>query len=159
MKHELDYYQMWNADLQLPRFDRVIVSGPGVRKIYEGQELLRIYDGGAVRFNVRLPSRYSGKAVRIVTERHELVSTPGSYDLVMPELAGKLEHSGDPTVRLAITEIPDDIEADVTTYYEPHGFTKPDVKTNTWTFAGILLPGQGLNILFRTRSPGVIAAR
>src|SRR5205085_1257272 len=37
VSHEVDYTPMWNRDLQLPRFDRVIVTdAEGEKTVYEG---------------------------------------------------------------------------------------------------------------------------
>ncbi|MGA8806612.1 MAG: hypothetical protein WB973_01955 [Thermoanaerobaculia bacterium] len=156
VSHEVDYTPMWNPDLRLPRFDRVIVTDADGRiTVYDGAALQRLEDGkGSLTLtSIRLPPPSQGKPVRIVTERYELVNTPGYYYLVMRELTAHAEQSSEPTVKIAITQLPSDIDADVVTFYGPHGFTKPDPTKNVWVFGKTLLPGQGLNIVFTMRRP------
>ncbi len=161
VSHEVDYTPMWNPDLQLPRFDRVIVTDAEGRKTtYDGPALQKLEDGkgGLTLSNLRLPSPNQRKPVRIVTERYELVNTPGYYYLVMRELTARGERSSEPTVKIAVTQLPSDIEADIVTFYAPHGFTKPDSAKNVWVFDKTLLPGQGLNVVFKVRRPPSLVA-
>lgn len=159
VSHEVDYTPMWNPDLQLPRFDRVIVTdGEGNRTEYAGTALTALEDGkgGLTLKNIRLPPPNEHKPVRIVTERYELVNTPGYYYLVMRELTSRTEGSTQPTVKISIAQLPSDLEAEVVTFYAPHGFTRPDPAKNVWVFDKTLLPGQGLNLVFKVRRPPIL---
>jgi len=161
IEHELDYF-MLDKKLNLPRFDRVLVVGPGaqIERLYEGDSLNRIYDGkGSIKLqgteSVTVPPRDSGRRIRIITERYEIVNVPGYYYLVMRELTVKEANSSQPTVKVVITEIPSDVTAEVATYYEPHNFTVADKSKMVWTLDGTLLPGQGLTVILTPR----VAAR
>lgn len=158
IEHELDYF-MRDEKLNLPRFDRVLVVGPGaqIERLYEGDGLKRIYDGkGSIKLqgadSVRVPPRDSGRRIRIITERYEIVNVPGYYYLVMRELTAKEANGSQPTVKVMITEIPSDIAAEVATYYEPHNFTVADKSKTVWTLDGTLLPGQGLTVILTPRA-------
>jgi hypothetical protein len=157
IRHQLGF-EMWNQDLQLPRFERLTISGPsdGDKRIYVGMELKEIDDGkGSISLeggnSVKVPPEGSKNPVRITTERYELVNVPGSYNLIMPELTAKSEVSKEPTIKINIKKTPDDLQVDVDTYYAAHNFTKPEVNKNVWTFDRTMLPGQGLSFLFRNR--------
>jgi hypothetical protein len=157
IRHQLAF-EMWNQELQLPRFERVTVSGPtdADKRVYEGVELKKIDDGkGSIRLeggnSVKVPPEGSKNPARITTERYELVYVPGSYNLIMPELTAKSEFSKEPTMKINIKKIPDDLQVDVDTYYAAHNFIKPEVNKNFWTFDRTMLPGQGLSFLFRNR--------
>lgn len=94
VQHELAY-EMWNKDLRLPRFERVIVSSDGKEiKRYEGAALNEIDNKqGSIVLSkdkaVNLPPPERNMPVKIITERYEIVNIPGSYNLVMPELVAK----------------------------------------------------------------------
>ena len=69
----------------------------------------------------------------------------------LPELTAKSEYSKEPTMKINIKKIPDDLQVDVDTYYAAHNFIEPEVNKNIWTFDRTMLPGQGLSFLFRNR--------
>lgn len=147
VSHEVDYKPMWNAGAQLPRFDRVAVINPDApAQAWQGHTLKEVCDtkGGLSLTKVRVPGRSENKAVRISTERYELVNVPGYYHLVMRELTAPAKN--EPTVRITMLEKPADIDVDVETYYSAHRFTRGPGQT--WTLYRTLLPGQGLDILF-----------
>lgn len=153
VEHELDHV-MRNESLDLPRFERLIVARPGavVKKYDEDDDSLKeVYDGRKVRLTgkniVLLPA--DGR-VNIRTERYELVNIPGSYYLIMPEVAVTSGESGEgPSVKVVIEEVPPGVEALVTTYYKPNDFTRADA--STWVLNKTILPGQGLTIVFRKK--------
>jgi hypothetical protein len=162
VEHELDNI-MWNPQLELPRFESVVVQGPGPNdsKTYVGKELQQLHVAlGKIRLDGRsrvpLPLPTSGGHVRIITERRELMYVPGSYYLILPELTVR-DDGNTPTVTVEISEIPPDLAAEVTTYHAQHDFTKPDPKKNVWTFDGTLLAGQGFVITLRPRASGTSA--
>ena len=153
ISHELDYF-MHNAQLDLPRFERVLITGPDSndRREYRGNDP-EIYKGkGQLELTgkhaVRLPPPKSGKPVRILTERYEIVNTPGYYYLVMRELTAKDEKVNSPTVTVNIQTLPPDLGAEVQTFYAPHNFVQV-TGTNVWQFKETLLPGQGLTVVFK----------
>jgi hypothetical protein len=154
VQHELGYH-MWDQELRLPRFIRVTVSGPGKEsKNYEGDSLNRIDDKkGSIHLKdadtVKLPPPDRNTPVRITTERYEIVSTPGLYGLVMPQLVARSSGENAQTITITIESLPDDLEAKVVTYYGPHQFTPH--QPNSWTYDSIMLPGQGFYIVFNSR--------
>lgn len=158
IQHELGF-EMWNAELEIPRFESVsVISDSGKkRKMYVGDDLQKIYHGkGSIRLEgpnlVRLPAAHLNQPVRIESERYELVSVPGSYNLVMPELAARLENSQDPTITVTISEIPYDVVARLDTYYAAHIFEQPDKNNLFWIYEKIVLPGQGFTVILQPRS-------
>jgi hypothetical protein len=153
MEQVLDYDPMWSQQLQLPRFDRLRIAGPGVSINARNTEELQQYVSGPGRITAhfRLWPLESKKPVHVETERHELVSTPGSYYLVVRELTANDPQSGTPTFEISMT-LPADLEARVQTYYAAHEFKRDGTK-NRWTFDGIMLPGQGVDMLFAV-APG-----
>jgi hypothetical protein len=157
VQHELDYH-MWDQSLSLPRFVRVIVSHPGQQsKTYEGDSLNKIYDKhGSINLDkeeiVSLPPPDRKVPVRITTERYEIVSIPGLYSIVMPQLVARTSGGNAQTITISIESLPDDIEPVVATFYGPHTFDRPDPNKNFWTYDSIMLPGQGFDIIFKMRS-------
>lgn len=158
IQHELAY-EMWNERLEIPRFEKVsVISDHGKTvKDYVGDDLQKIYDGkGSIRLEgpnlVQLPPARFNQPVRIVSERYELVSAPGSYNLVMPELAARLDDSQDPTIKVTISEIPYDLDVSLNTYYAAHNFEQPDKSKNVWIYEKIVLPGQGFTVIVQPKS-------
>ena len=72
------------------------------------------------------------------------------------ELTANDPQSGTPTVEITM-QLPSDLEANVETYYAAHQFER-DGQKNRWTFNGIMLPGQGVDMLF-SLAPGARRAR
>jgi hypothetical protein len=149
--HTLDYHPMWNKDLRLPRFDKVVVTGPNTSQSYVGEaQLNRIRIGDdSITVKVQLQPLASGKPVHVETERHELVNTPGTYYLVMRELTVNDDENQTPALDIFVT-VPPDLEVDVRTFYEAHVFEHEEGK-NRWTFKGTMLPGQSVGFLFALR--------
>lgn len=157
IQHELDYF-MRNEALNLPRFDRVVILGPDaeVPRVYEGATLGAISDDkGLIKLegsnSITVPPQASEKRVGVITERYEIVNTPGYYYLVMRELTARDESTARPTVTVRITELPDDLEAEMTTFYPAHSFVAADTQRSVWTLDGTLLPGQGLTLTLKPR--------
>jgi len=149
VRHELAN-EMWNDDLQLPRFESVIVREPGGERRYDAVNLAKISpQRGVVDFDVTLPPPTSGQAVSITTDRYELVRVPGSYNLIMPELTACADRSPEPTIRVSISALPSDVDARLDTYYPPHKFVRAGGVQNEWLFNDILLPGQGFTLLLQ----------
>jgi hypothetical protein len=153
VSHELDDFMRNNAQ-NLPRFERVLIIGPepNDRREYSGNDPAIARSKGRLELTgehaIRLPPAKLAKPVRIVTERYEIVNTPGYYYLVMRELTTKDDCPGAFTVKVSFESVPRDIDASVSTYYDPHEFVRPDPRRNVWYFHKTLLPGQGLTILF-----------
>lgn len=85
------------------------------------------------------------KAVQVITDRVEVINVPGSYSVGIPVII-----EGPITISL---EVPKEmnIQPQVETQWARHTFdrTKRENGDYAWTFAGILLPGQTFNIIFR----------
>jgi hypothetical protein len=151
-------YEMWNKEQNLPRFSSLTVAygdAPPSR-VYQGDDLSRIDDklGSVVLKDadaVVLPPPDENVPVHITTERYEIVNVPGSYNLIMPELVARPLDPKAPTITISVDSLPPDIEAKVDTYYAPHRFDRPDQGKNFWVFDSIMLPGQGLTVVFAPR--------
>jgi len=100
--------------------------------------------------NIDLPSPNDNRPINVLSERYEIVSTPGQYRLTVPVLVAKGPSEAH-TINISIEGIPDDIEAEVTSFYNGLNF-KPDASKRNWTFDGVMLPGQGINVVFRVRA-------
>lgn len=155
VQHELAY-EMWNKELQIPRFESVsVIRDQGKQvKLLVGEELKRFCDGQTLRLGpdlVQLPAPQLNKPVRIVSERYELMGAPGSYNLVMPELTARVEGSNNPTIKVSVSEIPSDLEVKLTTYYAPHTFTPAADTDNVWVYNNIALPGQGFTLIVQPK--------
>lgn len=166
VQHALNY-EMWNEELQLPRFERVRVITPinpfqSREDVYEGARLKEIYDGkGSIKlqgkYEVNLPPPEENRPVRIITERYEIVNTPGQYSLTMGTLCARDPNSEEHTITVYMDHI-DGIEPEVTTYWRGHQF-KPNNDKTIWTFDGIMLPGQGFNIVFNVSPDQAVSAQ
>jgi len=150
-------FEMWDQQLQLPRFELVRIIDldrflqQKERKRYQGETLRKIEDGkGNIKLEgaeaVDLPGPGENKPVRIVSERYEIVSTPGQYSFILPVLTTRLPESEAHTVTVIVEEVPDDISVEVNTFWSGHKFV-PSADKKTWTFDGIMLPGQGLSVM------------
>ena len=166
IQHELGF-EMWNEKLEIPRFEMLkVISDQGrTVKMYVGDELQKIYDGkGSIRLegpnSVQLPPAHLNQPVTIVSERYELVSQPGSYNVVMPELAARPSDSQEPTIKVTISEVPYDLDVSLNTYYAAHSFKQPDKSKNYWIYEKIVLPGQGFTLIVqpKSQSNGKLAA-
>lgn len=133
MNHELDY-QMQNKAANLPRFDLIRVGD----KVFKNKQLAGIVKKGVATINVK-PERKGGKPIRIVTERHEISSMPGSYTLVMTELTLRFN--------LLIEELPPGIKAEVKVRANKAEAKLKQVDSS-WEYDGVLLPGQSIEIKF-----------
>jgi hypothetical protein len=151
--HILDYFFERDTEINVPRFERVIVTGcdSKVIKDYQGTNLAGISNAkGSVELvgndGIALPSLKQKQYVRITTERYEFVNTPGFYLLVMPELVvGK--------IKITIEELPEDLEAEVIKM-DYHEFL-PEKDKNVWNFDGVMLPGQFVSIGFTKKEASV----
>jgi hypothetical protein len=162
VQHELAH-EMWNEDLQIPRFEKVtIIRDSGKQEdLYEGERLKRIYDGKSILLGpdvVQLPAPQLHQSVKIVSERYELMSAPGSYNLVMPELTVRGDGSTDPTIRVRVTELPPDLEIRLDTYYAAHKFTPAGGSDNSWVYNNLMLPGQGFSLIVKPKPRTSIGA-
>lgn len=146
VSHLLDYFFEKDTEINVPRFERVKITGCDsvVVKDYQGTELAGVCDGkGNVELvgnnGIALPSPKQKQYVRITTERYEFVNTPGVYAIIMPELMiGK--------IKISIEELPEDLEPQVTTMAY-HEFPR-EPGQNVWNFDGVMLPGQAFGIGF-----------
>jgi len=155
VQHELDY-QMWNEELQIPRFERVTVFRDSGKQVdpYEGDRLKRINDGRSILLGpdiLKLPAPQLHQPVRIVSERYELVCAPGAYNLVMPDLTVRADGSADPTIKVSVTELPPDLDIRLDTYYAPHKFTPAGSSDNSWVYNSLVLPGQGFTLIVQPK--------
>jgi len=146
IEHELDYH-MSQKELCLPRFERIVIDPPGADAlVFEGDGLDENCKGGKLSVKVELQPR-GGDPVRIRVERYELVNVPGSYNLYTPEFTKGLQlHYGD---------CPVDVEPEVLVRPSGQGLLLKHVGNN-WSCEHLLLPGQGVEIKFRTKSSRVL---
>jgi hypothetical protein len=162
VEHELEY-ETWNSDLQLPKFIRVTVTGPGENesKVYEGASLQAISEGHRrIRLQgtnaVNAPGVEDSRHTRITTERLELINAPGAYDLIMPELTAEAGGSTAPTITIALEKIPSDLSFELETYYPSHSFERgPD---HLWRFYRTMFPGQGFTVLLKRKEPPAVTS-
>lgn len=155
VQHELSY-EMWNPDLEIPRFEKVtLIRNNGEKEDpWEGERLARICKDGSVVLApeiLKLPPPKMNQPVTIVSERYELMSAPGSYNLVMPELTVRPDGSTDPTIKVAVTEVPPDLEFDLNTYYAAHKFSPAGDKHDSFVYENLVLPGQGFSLILRSK--------
>jgi hypothetical protein len=158
IQHQLDY-EMFDKTLGVPRFDRIKLTKQATQweaqtEEFKGSDLDQFSDGkGTINLdprkfkNIDLPSPNDNRPINVLSERYEIVSTPGQYRLTMPVLVARGPSEAH-TINISIEGIPDDIEAEVNSFYTGLNF-KPDPSKRNWTFDGVMLPGQGINIVFR----------
>lgn len=162
VQHELAY-EMWNPELGIPRFEKVtLIRDNGTKEDpWEGERLARIYKDGSVVLGpdiVNLPAPQLNQPVRIVSERYELMSAPGSYNLVMPELTVRPDGSTDPTIKVAVTELPPDLDIRLDTFYAAHKFNPAGNSDNSWVYDNLVLPGQGFTLIVKSKPKPSIGA-
>lgn len=155
VQHTLDD-TIVDAAADLPRFEQIIID----QNVYDPYDTSAFASEGSKRkvskdgkitieerratLKIHLGSEEK-PPMRIVTVRRELINVPGEYDITMSELT-------EGRVSLAIDELPGDIEPRVEFITD-----RADKKTtpplgNRWVFDGIMLPGQGIELQFRTRN-------
>jgi hypothetical protein len=161
VEHQLGY-EMWNPDLEIPRFEKVtLIRNNGEKEDpWEGERLARICTGGSVVLRpdiLKLPPPRMNKPVTIVSERYELMSAPGSYNLVMPELTVRPDGSSEPTIKVAVT-LPPDLEFHLDTYYAAHKFNPAGNSNNLWVYDNLMLPGQGFSLILEPKPRASIGA-
>jgi len=162
VRHEVAY-EMYNPELEIPRFEKVTVIRDHGRKEdpWEGERLKRIFDGKSIVLGpdiVQLPDPQSKQPVRIVSERYELMGAPGSYNLVIPELTLRTESTTEPTIKVDVTELPPDLDVRLDTYYAEHKFTPTGGSDNSWTYSNLVLPGQGFTLIVQSKPRASIGA-
>lgn len=153
-------YEMWDEALQLPRFESVRVITP--KNAFQAEEVKiegdvlqkkgEIYDGqGTItlqgKYAVKFPPPDMNTPVRIITKRYEIVNTPGQYSLTMGALTARVPNTEPHTITVHFMDHLDDVEPSIDTFWSGHKFT-PNADKSEWTFDGIMLPGQGLQIVF-----------
>jgi hypothetical protein len=150
-------YEMWDEELRLPRFESVtVITQVNPLRVetveYRGEKLKEIStDEKGFKLEGEHEVKFPEEArlfVRIVTERYELVDIPGNYNLTMGALTARVpENIGEHTITLTINRL-DDVEPEITTNWGGHVFTH-NADKSVWTFDGIMLPGQGLQVTFK----------
>jgi len=155
---------MWNPELQLPRFEKVSVIRGHEQKVdsWEGERLKRIIvEEKSIVLGpdiVKLPSPQSKQPVRIESERYELMSAPGAYNLVIPELTLRADDPTKPTIKVDVTELPPDLEVRLDTYYAEHQFTPTGGRDNSWIYSNLMLPGQSLTLILQSKPMASVGA-
>lgn len=152
VQHSVDYY-MWNEQMNMPRFERVVIikhfpkeeeiryEGVGLQKIDKGRGTIRL----AGETGIDLPPPEKQSPVRIITERYEIVNLPGFHGIILPELT-----TG--TIKVSIEgTLPDGIEPIVSTGRSEHDFKRPDNNQYNWIFDGTMLPGQTILLIFQNK--------
>jgi hypothetical protein len=98
---------------------------------------------GTLALDVKLDSKDKPHVIPMAVARREVRNLPGSYHLIMTELTQR--------ITFYLDEIPNDVETEV--YIRPHDENFSLRKTNRlYVFNGILLPGQGFEIQFKSTS-------
>lgn len=161
IQHQVDY-EMFDNTLGVPRFEKIkltkqVTQWEAQTEEFTGSALEQFSDGkGVINLdprklkNIDLPSPNDNRPINVLSERYEIVSTPGQYRLTMPVLVAKGPSEAH-TINVSIEGIPDDIEAEVNSFYTGLNF-KPDSSKRNWIFDGVMLPGQGINVVFRVRA-------
>lgn len=154
VRHALDIH-MWNEDLQMPRFESLIINeGLDGEQRYDREQLARDYqkETGLIEVDVDLPDR-EDESTTVRTIRSELVNVPGMYTLVMPELMtpAPFAASGSQPTMIVSIEVDESLKARATTWFAPHDFERQP-ESNTWTYMWPMLAGQGFSIVFEKRS-------
>jgi hypothetical protein len=162
VQHQLGY-EMWNPDLEIPRFEKVTLIRDNGQKedLWEGERLKRIIQDWSIILApdiVQLPAARLHQPVRIVSERYELMCAPGSYNLVMPELTVRADGSNVPTIKVAVTELPPDLEFRLDTFYAEHKFDPAGSSDNSWVYTNVVLPGQGFSLIVQPKPKVSIGA-
>lgn len=153
-------YEMWDKELQLPQFESVRVITPTnpfqTEEVkIDGDTLQKkgeVYDGeGTItlqgKYAVKFPPPEMNRPVHIVTQRYEIVNTPGQYSLTMGALTAMVPNMDQHTITIHFMDHLDDVVPSIETYWSGHKFT-PNADKSDWTFDGIMLPGQGFQIVF-----------
>jgi len=152
VRHALDIH-MWDPDLEVPCFKRIEVTEGDTSQIYEESTLIEKYNSEKGLFSVDVDPP-EGQSVHIVTIRHEKIFLPGMYTLVMPEIMAAAEKATaeSNTIHVTIEDLPDDIEANTTTWFAPREFVHV-AQTNVWSYKWPMLAGQGFSVVFKRRVP------
>lgn len=139
VKQELDYFNMHNEKMNLPRFDSVTVDN----KMYKGEELNALIKEGLLTLPpVTVQPWHKGEAVHIVTERVEIINVPGAYSNVLSQLTKG--------VKLYI-EAPPEIEYRLKEWFD-RGGQEFQVAGKYNFLHSIVLPGQSISLQFRRSS-------
>lgn len=139
VQQELDYFNMQNEKMRLPRFDSVTVNS----KLYTGEELNgMVKDGLLTLYPVTVQPWHKGDAVHIITERTEIINIPGEYNNTLSQLTKG--------VKLYI-EAPPEIEYRLKEWFD-RGGQEFQVTGKYNVLHSIVFPGQSINIQFRRAS-------
>jgi hypothetical protein len=139
----------------LARFERVIVTDAQGNTLAEykaenGQErkkefrtLVHMEQGYDFKKDVFIDER----AVHVMNQRYEIINLPGTYSLGIPTI---MEGTPKKPVEISVT-IPEslNIKPSIDTQWREHTFKPKGKQGNkyTWTYSGIILPGQFLDVL------------
>jgi hypothetical protein len=149
--HHLDQH-MRNETIDLPRFTFISITEEGKsEKTYSGVELSKhIVDGRLTLLNTEaINVSNKGESAVLNIERYELVSMPGLYTMVMPEMVIPSKKAA-PTITVHLkTAIPENVNFRVETWFNSkgHNFVETEPKTK-WQFQSVMLPGQGFSLIF-----------
>lgn len=144
VQQELEHYYLRNEAKNLPRFDSVTVGD----KLYKDDELKGMVEKGLLTLKDitvkpwprrEEPQMKQNSAMRIITERTELVYIPGSYNIVFSHLTQGIK---------VYIDAPPNIEHNLKQWFDRGGKDfQPAGKYHI--FDGIVLPGQSLSLNFR----------
>jgi hypothetical protein len=135
-----DVYQLARPELNLPRFEQVILDPPSENDRIEPSTVLeKASKNGRIDFDLWVGPRGSPPTI-VRTERLELVNTPGAYNLYLPEFTKGL--------RLHIGACIEGIEVEVLVRPQGEGQVLRNIG-NMWSCDHLLTPGQGIEIKFR----------
>jgi len=144
VQQELEHYYLRNEAKNLPRFNSVTVGD----KLYKDAELKGMVEKGLLTLKditvKPWPKREDSQtkqnmAVRIITERTELVYIPGSYNIVFSHLTKGVK---------VYVDAPPNIEHNLKQWFDRGGKDfQPAGKYHI--FDGVVLPGQSLSLNFK----------
>jgi hypothetical protein len=155
VRHAVDIH-MWDEELKVPCFKLFRIVEGGRTITYENTELALLYDraDGLITTEIDLPQK--DQPTQITTKRLEKISFPGMYTMIMPEIMTHSDgvDSTPKTIGVSIQSLPDNIEAETTTWFAPHEFVRDGIK-NEWSYNWPMLAGQGFSIVFK--KPAAVA--
>lgn len=142
---------MFNPTLGIPKFISANIIDTDEKNIdYIGENLKPIIKEGVLTLSNAnsVKVSFDGKPAKIVSDRYELVTNPGLYTLILPDMV--IPEDSKPSITLSIDT---NNVVNKNLYFNPqtwfnssnHDFKK-DSTDGKWKFGGVMLPGQGFSI-------------
>ncbi len=147
---------MYDAALGLPCFTSAYIKPTNF--VYDQNEIKQRVKAGVLSFPAVTFSPPDDNIFTVETIRYEIVNIPGLYTMVLPEMVlPTTSPDGEivPAIQVNLNStIRNDLDISVETWANSknHSF-KRAVNSNLWKFDGVMLPGQGFSIIFKTVHP------